>query len=526
MRRLLGLSLAAVLVVWIGARVAYFNGYYTEDAPGYVGDALAIAAGDYQARNHVNGLNLGTYGPVAIPLVLLGKTDAALSVWPLLCSLLGLLSMAGTATILFGPAWGVIAGLLYATYPGDVFFSTVVMPDAIQSGWLSFSLFLVTMASSRPALWRGDVLIFAAGVAMGVCHIVRANGALLVPIGVVAIIVLRSSSPALGWPATARRCGVFVEGVVVVFALEGLAYLATVGDFLFRFHVVDRHYGRMTSIEQFGLNTHPLTIPYSAFAPLTWWRFGAWGEFNPDQAYHGLLFTFALMALVLGGVALAAIPRTDCSRLMRGAALSAFWFTWPLLYHQFGSQSITQYIPIHRLSRHLVVYAPGAMLALVAGCALVWHATSRRTSRVALAVIGAIVLVVHVGFNLRAERIAYAGYHRIKDTYTRIRDHLPEDTHTIIADPGDLGFFDFWLNPLGTTRVQLHAFAQYPRCDSLVSGVVLTFSNPGWQGLSAPAIQETVARLPCLLQPPAEWQLLYEGDPERVYVIERNRVRP
>src|SRR5918993_431152 len=146
----LRLSVAAIALVWLGARVAYFNGYYTEDAPGYVGDAIAIALGHYQARHHVNGLNVGTYAPVALPLMVLGKSEIALSAWPLLCSLLGVLSLGGIATILFGRPFGLLAAFLYATYPGDIFFSTVVMPDAIQSGWLSFSLFLVVFGCTRP----------------------------------------------------------------------------------------------------------------------------------------------------------------------------------------------------------------------------------------------------------------------------------------------------------------------------------------------------------------------------------------
>jgi hypothetical protein len=49
--------------------------------------------------------------------------------------------------------------------------------------------------------------------------------------------------------------------------------------------------------------------------------------------------------------------------------------------------------------------------------------------------------------------------------------------------------------------------------------VVLTWSNAGWEGLSAPVIQETVARLPCLLQPPPSWRLLHDGFPEKVFVL-------
>ena len=116
--------------------------------------------------------------------------------------------------------------------------------------------------------------------------------------------------------------------------------------------------------------------------------------------------------------------------------------------------------------------------------------------------------------------MAYNAYHRIKGTYARIRERLPRDVPAVIADPGDLCFFDFWLNPLGAEPVRMIAFANYSRCDEMRPGVVLTHSNPGWEGAGAPAIQETVKRLPCLVAPPAHWRLLYDGYPERVYAIE------
>ena len=47
---------------------------------------------------------------------------------------------------------------------------------------------------------------------------------------------------------------------------------------------------------------------------------------------------------------------------------------------------------------------------------------------------------------------------------------------------------------------------------------MLTQSNPGWEGCRA-VIQETVARLPCLVHPPANWRLVYDGYPAKVYQI-------
>ena len=88
-----------------------------------------------------------------------------------------------------------------------------------------------------------------------------------------------------------------------------------------------------------------------------------------------------------------------------------------------------------------------------------------------------------------------------------------------MADPGDLCFLDFWLNPLGAENTRMVAFANYSACAEFPDSVVLTWSNPGWHGLSAPVIQETVRRLPCLLYPPASWRLMYQGYPEKVFLV-------
>ena len=102
----------AIGLIWLGLRIRYWNGYYTEDSPGYVTDAIWAALGQYHARDNVNGLNVGTYLPVAIPLRLFGKSELALSLWPLFCSLLGVASLAGAAAILFGRRFN-NGGLLY-----------------------------------------------------------------------------------------------------------------------------------------------------------------------------------------------------------------------------------------------------------------------------------------------------------------------------------------------------------------------------------------------------------------------------
>jgi 4-amino-4-deoxy-L-arabinose transferase-like glycosyltransferase len=514
------IALLAVGALWLGARVAYWNGFYTEDAPGYVTDAIWMALGNYHARDHVNGLNVGTYLPVALPIRLFGKSEIALGLWPLACSLLGFASLAGTCRILLGRRCALLAAFLYASYPGDVFFSTVVMPDALQAGWLSFAIYLVTRANAGPES-RRPWMLAASGLAVGICHLVRASDVLLVPVGACAVafcaMIWQGKRPI----GVAMDCGAYFVGWAAVVVAEGLVYAWASHDVFHRVRVVIAHYGTLESITRAGLNTSPWTIPFSLFAPILWLKDGGWGAFNPEQAYHGLMFVWAVFSLAIGAGIL--LTRRDCGdgRVPAAFAVSAIWLGWPLLYHQFGSQSVTHFVPIHRLSRHLIVYAPGAMLAIATGCALAFDALRRSNAtwaRGPLAAGGVAILILHTSLNVRAERIAYWNFHQIKDTYARIRAHLPSDVRTIIADPGDLCFFDFWMNPLGSERVRMVPFAAIATCEQIRDGVVLTQSNPGWQG-NAQVIQDTVSRLPCLIDPPANWRQVYQGYPEKVFQV-------
>ena len=520
-----GAALLAIGVTWLGLRVVYWNGYYTEDAPGYVTDAIFMALGNYHAREYVNGLNVGTYLPVSLPIWLFGKSEIALSIWPMLGSLLGLVSLAGLSGMLFGRPFALLAAFLYATYPGDVFFSTVVMPDSLQAGWLAFSVFLIALFHVRPR-HRQRLMLIGGGVAMGVCHLIRANGIILLPVGLCAVAIFSRMWTRDTYALVVRRCIVYLSGWALVGVLEGLAYLWAVGDFFHRFHVVDSHYGTVASIAQAGLNTDPRTIPFSIFAPVMWWIRGGWGYLNHEQAYHALIFCWAVICLSIGFVGLAPRERRVRDRAVAGFVLALVWLSWPLLYHQFGSQSATHFVPMHRLSRHLVLYAPGAVFATVAGCFFISERTPlgrNANGRKALMALGAASLLIHLTFNWRGEQMAFDAYQRIKGTYSRIRSNLPPGVKTIIGDPGDLCFFDFWLNPLGAEHVRVAAFANFSSCEDLQSGVVLTHSNPGWEGMSAPVIRETVERLPCLVDPPGNWRLLYDGYPEKVYVIDSGR---
>ncbi len=88
------------------------------------------------------------------------------------------------------------------------------MPDAIQAGWLSFSVFLAARAFARPDS-RSPLWLVGAGMAMGVCHLVRGNDAILLPIGVAATAILSAAWRRDSLAATVRAVRSYFSGYLL-----------------------------------------------------------------------------------------------------------------------------------------------------------------------------------------------------------------------------------------------------------------------------------------------------------------------
>jgi hypothetical protein len=92
-------------------------------------------------------------------------------------------------------------------------------------------------------------------------------------------------------------------------------------------------------------------------------------------------------------------------------------------------------------------YAPGAVFATVAGCYLVNAADAQGAAGDPPAVLAVgCALRCSPDVQLAGERIAHGAHQRVKDTYGRIRQHLPS-VRTITADPGDLAHLRFLAQP-------------------------------------------------------------------------------
>ena len=503
------------LLVWAALRAFFFIGYYMEDAPGFATDAVSWASGSWEPRTNLPGLRIGTYIPAGMAISVLGKTELALSAWPLASSLAGTLALLGICSRLKLGWWGWLALLLWISYPGDIIFSTVLMPDAIQTGWLLVAIWLALVGITGQ---RRTIPLIGSGLTIGLCYLVRENAVILVPVLLSAPLLLARDSD--GWRSRLWQAGLIAAGMAAVVAGEAIYYGVAYGAPGLRFAVSHAYYGGAEALNRHGLNADPWTIPGSLLPPLEWFRIGMplW-TLHPGQAYHAHAFVLGLLAWLAGALAIARMDGPD----WRTFVWLSIWAWWPVLYHQFGSQSLTAFVPIHRLPRQLVLYAPAAitMVAWVAAL-MTRHRPAHRLAAAAAAVCLAIGLLVHASGVNQGLRLQSAIVAQTTSIYDRLVDNLQGYRGRIYIDSAEVGLLDYFLNPLGSEAVvQINDIFASPSCAAFEGAVVVTHSNPGWSFSPPPVLLDSARRrLPCLVQPPPSWKPLSPPWlPERIYGV-------
>lgn len=347
------LLLAAALRLWC------FNGLHWDDDPDYVCRAHQVLNGQQYIFRDNNGFRIGTYYPAALSYLLFGVSDISAGAYALTVSLLGVAAVFSLGKLLFGVRAGLVGALLLAVYPLDVELASRLMPDGLLAGFSLFSVYFLLRGdlrnrASRSSALQGWWCYALSGLLLGWCTLVNMSAVVIV---LFVAVYLPLSLPlfweklrAAGLPRSLftiwlGRCAILAAGFAVVAILEGWAYCRVTGDFLFKYHNTLSHYA-----ESHGFCTDPGLYPRIMF------HLG--NDMRPRfqglaDSYYGFYYLVALVAVVLG--------------LMRWSAHRGIVICWLLTvccYLQWGSMSLTEYIPLHRLPRHLSLATPPMILSL------------------------------------------------------------------------------------------------------------------------------------------------------------------
>ncbi len=349
-------GLLAVLLAALGLRLLAYTGFFGSDEVTYVESAYKLLDGDWRVDDYVGANRMGVNLPMAGFAALFGRTEAAAAAWSLLCSLAEVGVVAWVGRWMVGTRAALLAALLMATLPVHVHFAGRIMADAPLALLVTLSFALFYVAEQRRSLavqllagvcaglsfWVKPVTLFIfgvlllyplvvrrvewrwAGYALGMALALAANGLLMWGLTgnfwfVIDAMRARSESGYLEETALAQQsshaAGLYAQYLFVKIHQTGLlGYLAAAGLAVLVWHRRKAAAGEVSREAVPGS-----AIPSDAVRYLLLWALGLVLLLSllvvslrplmliPKQVNYMLLFAAPLC--LLGGVALAALPR-------------------------------------------------------------------------------------------------------------------------------------------------------------------------------------------------------------------------
>lgn len=158
-----GAILAALLVLALAIRLAFFNGPFGSDDLVYLNRAVQISEGIWTSANYNGALRYGFNIPAGFLMYLFGVNVISANLWPLLCSVAEIAAVYVLASNLWGRRAALYATLILAFMPLHVASSTRIHADPVVACFLTLSFVLFYFAQQRKMPW----LYFLTGITMG-----------------------------------------------------------------------------------------------------------------------------------------------------------------------------------------------------------------------------------------------------------------------------------------------------------------------------------------------------------------------
>lgn len=351
--------LALILALAAVVRVLSFRGYYHSDAGAYAFCAHLLASGHFkigmQGFTPVFPLRVGLFAPVALAFRIGGVNEVALEAYPFLLSMLGVLVAYLAARAMFGVRAGLVAACLAAFLPIDVESASWLLPDMPAAFWMNAGV-LLAYAGSRQDSVPGKVASGAlTGLALGASWLCKETVLYLLPFVGLYMLWLAAKDR--------RNVALVLAGIVVVVfivGLEGWIYHRYVGDYLFRYHSINRNYESNSRSATAVLPVEPNAMPVLTLVGVVRYLVHRITEVSRETLLNA---DFALVpAAALVACAYAIFRRS------RRSLFSVLWFCWLLLVFTFGSASLMTYQPLIMSDRYLYPMLLPAIL-LVSGLA-------------------------------------------------------------------------------------------------------------------------------------------------------------
>jgi 4-amino-4-deoxy-L-arabinose transferase-like glycosyltransferase len=344
---------ALLVIAALALRLWCFTGLIGSDDLLYTHYARAIVSGTYALEAYHFALRFGLFVPLAGIYGLFGVSEWSTALLPLTASVVCVVLTFWIARTIFGPRAAFFAALLATTFPLSIRYGSILLPEPVAGMYVLGALALYVSLGKRREVTAG----LAAGLLLGIGYLTRE---------IVVFILLA----VLAETALQRRWRLLTALAVGSFAVafsEHLYYWLASGDVLLRLHGMASHNAHQKAFEAIR---HPIyrltrTMPEIMLIP------------SIDLGLHSVL------AVVLALIATLVFP-------FRQIRLFVLWAVIPALYLNFGSTSLSTYIPMVVSERYLdPIYPP---LFVLSGAVL----SKWATTRFRMAAVAAVLTLVSV----------------------------------------------------------------------------------------------------------------------------------
>ncbi len=324
-RLILAIFLAGAL--W---RVFLFVGLCNYDDFAYTNIALDMLDGRFHfltADNRYAWRFLLT-APTALAFLFCGAREWSAIFFPFFCSLGNIIVVWLIGRELFNENVGLLAAALAAVFPNSVVYGTMLFPEEILSFFAGMAfLFFLWTESERIKPVHGYLL---AGVFIAFAFAARETGAFLMPL----FFLMSKRKKSL-------PISLLFLPMIVYFSVEMIVSLWATGDPL-------HHYSQLQQTFQILFAEHQQT--YAADTYIV----SLFGGNLYGLAHFGLYYPFFVLSVFY----------LTLKKKIAPAKPLLLWMAVYFLYYQFGSTSITHYVPLAKVLRFISILTMPLLLIL------------------------------------------------------------------------------------------------------------------------------------------------------------------
>ena len=341
-----GALLAAILILNIALKIRFFCGLAEADdfSYGVYAYSLFRIPWTWDMMMDFRVLRLTLILPVALLFRIVPPGETAAVLYPMIVS-------TGTVAVvyligrrLYGQNAGLLAAFVYATFPADVIYGTMLLPDGVVPFYISCAVLFFLAAEDSEC--RSRILYGLSGMMLFLAFTTRENSYNF------ALFFLPFAFNRERW----KRGFYFTAvGFAVPVILLYTVYFIKSGDFLFNLHLAEHYRDPLIASGYIPPNAKNwYTI---AFFMLP----GLFSGVTARQGFISGLFGFTMYAGIAAAIysAIAGAVKKNYRLLM-----PLWWFMVVYLYLEFGTISFDSYQMMKKLDRFILTLTPALALGL------------------------------------------------------------------------------------------------------------------------------------------------------------------